>query len=389
MKQILSRLEPERAITREEAYQLAEVQADDLPLLLLAASSLRTRGKGKMISYSKKVFIPLTTACHNRCGYCGFRREPRDARRSVLDPEQVLAVARKGEQAGCREALLTLGERPEGSYPLVRERLKQLGCDSTVEYIGKVSRLILDQTGLLPHTNAGVLARDEMAALKEVNASLGLMLESTSERLLGPGGPHQHSPGKDPRTRLRALEDAGELRIPFTTGILIGIGETPRERIDAFFAIKEIQERYGHIQEVIVQNFRAQNGTPMAGCPEPAPLDMLRTLGLARLILGPEMNIQAPPNLSRGGYQAFLLAGLNDWGGISPVTKDFINPGSPWPAILELQRQTESAGFRLQERLAVYPEYIGRKPGFLPSGLRERILALVDSDGYVKRGEGA
>jgi FO synthase len=300
-----------------------------------------------------------------------------------MTPEEVLRIARGGRDAGCKEALFSLGDKPELRYPEYRAWLEEGGFHSTINYLQAMCRLVFEETGLLPHANPGVLSREEMKDLQPINASLGMMLESTSRRLLAPGQAHYRCPDKVPELRLEALHTAGELRIPFTTGILIGIGETVEERVEALFAIRELNDRYGHIQEVIVQNFRAKTDTQFAGRPEPTALDVARTAAVARLILGDDINLQVPPNLSPDAYGFFLLAGINDWGGISPVTRDFINPEMAWPKIRELESVTEEAGFVLRERLAAYPEYI-RDSGWVPEAVRERASDWMDASGLVR-----
>ncbi|HLI83856.1 MAG TPA: 7,8-didemethyl-8-hydroxy-5-deazariboflavin synthase CofG [Bryobacteraceae bacterium] len=356
----------------------------ELVELFAEAGRIRDGRTGRTITYSRKVFIPLTNLCRNRCAYCTFAREAGDARAHTMTPEEVLAVARAGRRAGCKEALFSLGDKPELRYPEYRAWLAARGLSSTIEYLRAMCALVLEETGLLPHANPGVLSRGEMLELQPVNASMGMMLESASRRLLAPGEAHYRCPDKAPEARLKALRTAGELRIPFTTGILIGIGETAEERVDALFAIRDLHERHGHVQEVIVQNFRAKGDTLFHGRAEPAALDVARTAAVARLILGGQMNLQVPPNLSRDAYGFYLLAGINDWGGISPVTRDHINPEMAWPAIRELKSVTEQAGFELRERLAAYPEYI-RDPGWVPDALRDRAQAWMDPGGLVAR----
>jgi len=349
-------------ISRAEACRLLRATGHELLDLFREASAIRDARTGHVITYSRKVFIPLTNLCRDRCGYCTFAREPGDGIAHTMTPEQVLAVAHAGRAVGCKEALFSLGDKPELRYPEYRSWLDQRGFASTIEYLGAMCRLVFEETGLLPHSNPGVLSRAEMIALQPVNASLGMMLETASPRLLERGAAHYQCPDKVPAVRLQALRTAGELRIPFTTGILIGIGETLDERVDALLAIRAIHEQYGHIQEVIVQNFRAKADTRFAAQVEPATLDLARTAAVARLIFGTEINLQVPPNLTRDGYEFLLFAGINDWGGISPVTRDFINPEMAWPEIDTLGKVTAEAGFELRERLAVYPEYLDWAP---------------------------
>jgi FO synthase len=371
------------ALTAQEAKRLIRLPDDRLPDLMTVASALRNRGSGKRITFSRKVFVPLTTLCRNRCGYCTFRKDPGDPGARTMTPDEVLDVAKAGGRLGCKEALFSLGERPEALFTEQRDFLKRHGHRTTLGYLRAICEMTLKESSLLPHVNPGVMGESDLAALKEVSVSMGLMLESASERLMRPGQPHHMAPDKAPARRLGTIGLAGKLRIPFTTGILIGIGETPEERVESLLAIRDLHERYGHIQEVIVQSFRAKPGIPMSGQPEPSSQDLVRTLAVARCLLGPEMNIQAPPNLSPSDYHALISAGLNDWGGISPLTPDFINPEAPWPEIAELRRRTEAAGYELRERLAIYPEYLSRRE-FLAEGLGERVAALVGEDGLVE-----
>ena len=367
-------------LTREEAFH----QAAQAPLaeLLGAATELRVQGKGTVITFSKKVFIPLTTLCRDYCNYCTFRKDPGQPGAHFMTPDEVLTLAERGRQAGCKEALFSLGDQPEKIFPEAREFLSAQGYSRTLDYLAAMCELVLEKIGLLPHANPGVMDRAVLVRLKDSNASVGLMLENVSPRLMRDGLPHAKAPDKVPALRLRTIEEAGKLNIAFTTGILIGIGETMEERIDSLFAIRTLHEKYGHIQEVIIQNFRAKPEIPMAAHPEPSLEDMLRTIALARLIFGPHMNVQAPPNLSYNDFPRLLEAGINDWGGISPVTKDFINPEAAWPQIARLQAETESRGFVLRERLALYPEFV-RREEFLSPCVHNRIAALATLDGYA------
>jgi 7,8-didemethyl-8-hydroxy-5-deazariboflavin synthase CofG subunit len=368
-------------VTREAAFELA-AQAP-LPDLLSAATELRAQGKGNVITYSKKVFIPLTTLCRDYCGYCTFRKDPGQPGAHFMTPDEVLAIAERALQAGCKEALFSLGDQPERIFPQAREFLRTQGFTRTLDYLAAMCELVLEKTGLLPHANPGVMDCAALARLKDSNASIGLMLESVSPRLMRDGLPHANAPDKVPTLRLRTIEEAGRLSIAFTTGILIGIGETLEERIDSLLAIRTLHEKYGHIQEVIIQNFRAKPEIPMAAHPEPSLDDMLRTIALARLILGPQMNIQAPPNLSYDDFPRLLEAGINDWGGISPITKDFINPEAAWPQIPRLQSETESRGFVFRERLALYPEFVSRER-FLSPRVRDRIAEVAGANGFAR-----
>ena len=356
---------------------------DSLEKLLSPACEVREQGKGKTVSFSKKVFIPLTTLCRDYCSYCTFRKDPGQSGAHFMTPEEVLALAEQGRRAGCKEALFSLGDQPERIFPEAREFLQKQGYARTLDYLAAMCELVLERTGLLPHANPGVMDGAALDKLKESNASVGLMLENVSVRLMRDGLPHANAPDKVPALRLRTMEEAGKRSIAFTTGILIGIGETMEERIDSLLAIRAMHKKYGHIQEVIVQNFRAKPGIPMAQHPEPSLEEMLRTLAMARLILGPEMNLQAPPNLSYEDFPRLLDAGINDWGGISPVTKDFINPEAAWPQISRLRAETEARGFVLRERLALYPEFVARGE-FSSPRVREKINVLAAADGFAR-----
>lgn len=381
---MLDRVLGGEAPTHDEALLLMGSGRENLPALCAAAQTLRARGKGRTITFSPKVFIPLTRLCRDTCGYCTFRTTPRTDPDLYMTPDEVLDVARAGERLGCTEALFTLGERPEQRFSEARAWLTRRGHRTTLSYLRHVAGLVLRETRLWPHLNPGTMSRDEMAPLRDVSVSMGLMLENTSERLCAPGGPHEHAPSKRPRVRLRTLEAAGSLRIPFTTGLLIGIGETLGERVDTLFAIRGSHARWGHVQEVIVQNFRAKPATAMAQAPEPDRDDVLRTAAVARLVLGADMNLQVPPNLTARGYETYLEAGINDWGGISPLTIDYVNPECPWPQIPRLRAKTEAAGLTLRPRLAVYPEYVVHRPAYIAPSLLPRLRAAADGDGYAR-----
>lgn len=375
-----------KAVSKEDAYLLMRSSDAELPNLMRTASLIRDRESGRVISYSKNVFIPLTNICRNECGYCVFRKKPLDKNAKIMTPAEVLKTAEAGRKAGCKEALFTLGERPEELYPEVRDRLKYLGYVSMLEYLRDMCEMVFKKTGLLPHSNAGVMLKSELAELRKVNASMGLMIENISERLCAVGQPHGLSPGKHPQVRIETIESAGQLKIPFTTGLLIGIGETVEECVDSLFLIKRLNEKYGHIQEVIIQNFQAKPKTPMSNHMEPTAIDILKVVAVARLIFYDEPSIQVPPNLNQNICPLFLSAGINDWGGVSPVTEDFINPAAPWPRIVNLKKLTEKESYVLKERLPIYPKYITGKTGFIFDALKTPIKTLVDESGYVQKG---
>jgi FO synthase len=369
-------------LSREDALSLME--DGPLPALLETAAAVRDRFKGRSVSYSRKVFIPLTHLCRDYCGYCTFRSDPQAGVQPYMMPEEVLAVAEAGRRAGCKEALFSLGDQPELVFPEAKEFLKKLGFSRTLEYLGAMSELVLDKTGLLPHSNPGLMGAEDLRRLRETNVSVGLMLESASPRLGRPGGAHWKAPDKPPSLRIRTIENAGKLSMAFTTGILIGIGETSAERVDALLAIHSAHKKYGHIQEVIVQPFRAKPDIRMSQAPEPSKQDLERTIAVARLILGGKMNFQSPPNLLSEDYPDLLKAGINDWGGISPVTKDFINPEAAWPQISSLAARSAGAGFVLRERLAIYPEF-SLRPEFVNSCLQPHVGKLRAEDGYARK----
>ena len=367
----------------DEALHLAQV--DDLAGLMAAAGALRDQGHGDRISYSRKVFIPLTHLCRDVCHYCTFARAPRGGK-AYLSPEEVLAIARAGAAAGCKEALFTLGDKPELRYAVARRELAALGHATTLDYLAATAELVLRETGLLPHLNPGVMTRADLDSLRAVSVSQGIMLESSSSRLMQRGAAHFGSPDKEPAVRLETLAQAGAAGVPLTTGILIGIGEIRIERIESLLAIRDLHDQYGHIQEIIIQNFRAKPGTRMAGAPEPDFEDHLWTIAVARLIFGATMNIQAPPNLSAGALPRLIEAGINDWGGISPVTPDHVNPEAPWPEIAALAAETAQAGKVLTERLAIYPAYALAPERWLAPALRPTVLKSHDANGYAREG---
>jgi len=371
------------ALSNADALALAS--RTDTATLMEEACELRDQGFGRLITYSRKIFIPLTQLCRDVCHYCTFARTPRRIEQAFMPLEEVLELCRQGREQGCQEALFTLGEKPELRYRAAREALAELGYDSTLEYVAAVAEAVLNETGLLPHINAGTMTPEEIAFLRPVSASMGIMLESASSRLCEKGMPHYGSPDKDPQLRLETLELAGAAGVPFTTGILIGIGETRRERIESLLEIRDQHLRHGHIQEVIVQNFRAKPDTKMAQAPEPDLEELLWTLAVARLIFGPDMSIQAPPNLSPGVLEKLVAAGLNDWGGVSPLTPDHVNPEAPWPHLDRLATETAAAGKFLEQRLTVYPGYALEPERWLEPNVTPYLLKHMDSDGLAKR----
>lgn len=360
------------------AVDLITGRRDPAPLLVEAAR-LRDEGKGRTVTYSRKVFIPLTTLCRDTCTYCTFAKPP-GAGGAYLSPEDVLSIATAGEAHRCTEALFTLGDAPEERWPQARDFLADQGASSTLDYVRAMSERVVAETELFPHANPGVMDDAAISALRPSTASMGMMLENISPRLLEPGMPHHDCPDKHPDVRVATIEAAGRLRVPFTTGILVGIGETPREVIDSLFALAELQAAHGHIQEVIVQNFRAKADTPKRRDAEPTVQYFARVVAAARWILGPEMNLQVPPNLTED-YGTYLAAGVNDWGGVSPLTIDWVNPEAPWPHLEKLRRVTEAAGFRLMPRLPVYPEYISDR--WIDPALLPKVRRSVDAEGYA------
>jgi FO synthase len=368
--------------TEDEARALIEVI--DQQTLLTTAAQIRDQVHHKRISYSRKVFIPLTQLCRDVCHYCTFAQPPKPGQRAYLTRDEILAIARAGAEAGCKEALFTLGDKPEKRYKVARQELAELGHETTLSYLAEMAELVFRETGLLPHANPGVMTAEDISMLRRVSVSQGIMLESASERLSQRGGPHFGSPDKRPSVRMETIRLAGELQVPFTTGILIGIGETRLERIESLLALRDLHHRYGHIQELIIQNFRAKPGTKMVDAPEPDLDDLLWTLAVARIIFGAHMNIQAPPNLSPGTYRQLITAGLNDWGGVSPVTPDHVNPEARWPHLQELAQETAAADKILVERLAIYPSYIHDAQRWVDKQLLAAVLQMSDSEGYAR-----
>ena len=382
-EELLGRAIDGERLSRADGERLIRAQGSELPALMFAAALMRDQGHGRTVSYSRKVFIPLTNLCRQKCGYCTFARGPKDPVAHTMSPDEVMAVAEAGRRQGCKEALFSLGEKPEEIYDFVRDDLRRFGHDTMISYLREQCERVLSETGLLPHANPGIMSREEVASLRESNVSMGLMLETTSDRLHDKGEAHFNCPGKIPEERLETMRFAGEQGIAFTTGIRIGIGETWAERVDSLFAIQELHEETGNIQEVIIQNFRVKEDIIMRHEDEPSVYEMLRTIATARLILGPAMNIQAPPNLTPDAYGLYLMAGINDWGGVSPVTRDHINPEAPWPKLVELKEVTEEAGFQLRERLAIYPQFAAQDR-FVRESCRAGIDRWTDESGLVR-----
>ena len=363
----------------QHAVDYIDGKLETRPLFELAGR-IRDEGRGRTITYSPKVFVPITTLCRDVCTYCTFAKPP-GAGGEYLTPDDVLSIAEAGDAAGCSEALLTLGDRPEDRWPQAREFLAAYGHGTTIGYVRAMSELIVEQTGLFPHANPGIMTMTEIEALRPTNVSMGLMLENISPRLMEPGMPHHNCPDKEPALRMRTIEAAGTARVPFTTGVLVGIGETTPEIVDSLFAIREVHARWGHIQEVIIQNFRAKADTLMRRSAEPIPAWFARVVAVARWILGPEMNLQVPPNLTER-YEIYLEAGINDWGGVSPLTIDWVNPEAPWPHLDELRARTEAHGFELRPRLPVYPEFISET--WIDRRMIGRARAATDDHGYAR-----
>ncbi|TKT72072.1 7,8-didemethyl-8-hydroxy-5-deazariboflavin synthase subunit CofH [Afipia massiliensis] len=369
----------DRRLTREEASDL--VHTGDLDQLLATAAARRDAAHGQKVSYSRKVFIPLTQLCRDVCHYCTFAHAPRNGEKPYLSIEQMVTIAQAGKKAGCKEALFTLGDKPELRYRVAREELDRLGHPTTLSYVAEAAAAVFRETGLLPHINPGLMSGEDIDALRKVSVSQGIMLESISDRLGEKGGAHHGSPDKVPAARLETMRLAGERSVPFTSGILIGIGETRQERIDSLLALRDLNDQYGHIQEIIVQNFRPKAGTRMANAESPDVEDHLWTIAIARLIFDPEMNIQAPPNLSPGALGRLVAAGINDWGGVSPVTPDHVNPEAPWPHLRVLEAATKATGKDLVERLAIYPAFARDTSRWVDESLRTSILNHIDGDG--------
>jgi FO synthase len=385
MEDALANLASDITLTDDHALALADYR--DLRRLMQAAAARRDDAHGDVISYSRKVFVPLTQLCRDVCHYCTFAQAPADDRPPYLTLDAVLAIARAGQAAQCKEVLFTLGDKPELRYPAARTALERLGHETTLSYLAEAANTVLTETGLLPHVNPGCMTASELAALRRVSISQGIMLESASARLCEPGGAHYGSPDKMPSVRLDTIRNAGEQQIPFTTGILIGIGETRRERVEALLALRALHESYGHLQEIIIQNFRPKVGTRMAAVAAVPLEEHLWTIAVARLVFPPAMNIQAPPNLSAGALAPLIAAGINDWGGVSPVTPDHVNPEAPWPHLKVLERATKAAGKELVERLAIYPSYVRSAAQWVDKSLQTTLLHKVDADGWPRTDE--
>ncbi|HVF03290.1 MAG TPA: bifunctional FO biosynthesis protein CofGH [Frankiaceae bacterium] len=387
MRRALRRARDGVALDAAEATVLLHARGDDLAGLCASAARVRDAGHGRVVTYSRKVFVPLTRLCRDRCHYCTFATTPGRLPAPYLSPDEVLAIARAGQAAGCKEALFTLGDRPEERWPQARAWLDEHGYDSTLGYLRAMAVRVLEETGLLPHLNPGVLSWQDLGRLKPVAPSMGMMLETTATRLWSdPSGPHYGSPDKEPAVRLRVLEDAGRQAVPFTTGILVGIGETLAERAESLFAIRAVARRYGGIQEVIVQNFRAKDDTAMRAHPDADLDDLVATVAVARLVLGPAAHLQAPPNLVAGEYARLLAAGIDDWGGISPVTPDHVNPERPWPQVEALAAECAALGYELRERLTAYPEYVRNPDPWLDARVLPHVRALAGADGLARPG---
>ena len=379
LNRVISKAIKEESIGREDALYLTQLTPTEVPLLLLAAAAIRNRSKGKTVTYSKNVFVPLTQLCRDRCGYCTFKIEPGEGE-LFMTPEEVVEMARKGAQAGCTELLFVTGDKPELAYNVYRDALGKIGYETTAEYLIDMGKSGLEH-GIFPHTNLGLTTPEELSGFRESNPSMGLMLENISERLLRKGNAHHGCADKVPKLRMETMEHAGELMIPWTSGILVGIGETFKERIDSLYALLDLSQRYGHLQEIIIQNFNPKEGIRMEQYPPAGFLEMLKTVAISRLIFGGEMNIQIPPNLNNRNFTFYLTAGINDLGGVSPLTIDYVNPEAPWPQVERMEREVNALGYELRERLPVYPEYIDEQwiDPYVLGKVRER----VDERGYV------
>ena len=382
MGRLLRRIGEGHRVSSEEAAELA--RQTDLERLIDVAGELRDAGHGHLVSYSKKIFLPLTHLCRDVCHYCVFARPPKVGEAAFMDRAALVEQAQAASAMGCKEALFTLGDKPELRYKAARQGLQELGHETTLSYLGEAARLVFEESDLLPHLNPGLMTAEDFQALRPVSASMGIMLESVSDRLMERGEAHHGSPDKVPTRRLETLRLAGEAAVPFTSGLLIGIGETRRERVESLLALRRLHDEHGHIQEVIIQNFRAKPETKMAAALEPDLEELLWTIAVARILFGPEMSIQAPPNLSPGVLTRIVDAGINDWGGVSPLTPDFVNPEAPWPHLDHLARETEEAGKLLVERLTVYPRYALEGERWLDEGMRTPVLRRIDAEGFAR-----
>lgn len=383
LESICSKAEDGNTIDREEALYLIGLDYKDILRLLLCASEIRNKGKGNVLSYSKNVFVPVTRLCRDRCGYCTFKIEPGEGE-LLIPPDEVLEIARKGAQLGCTELLYVTGDKPELKYKVYRDALNELGFNTTAEYLIDLSRKGLKEN-IFPHTNLGLSTTEELEQFRETNPSMGLMLENISDRLLYNGEAHHGCPDKVPKLRMKTMDLAGELDIAWTSGILVGIGETQEESIDSLFALKQLNDEYGHIQEIIIQNFSPKVGIRMQDKSSPEFLDMIKLVAISRLIFGESMNIQVPPNLNLDTYLYFTLAGINDLGGVSPLTIDFVNPEAPWPQLDRMEQMCAENGFELRERLPVYPEFINEK--YIDKDLLPIVNKFIDDTGFVSEQE--
>ncbi len=379
LERVISKAIEEENVTREDALYLTELFPREVPFLLLAASAIRNRSKGKTVTYSKNVFVPLTQLCRDRCGYCTFKTEPEEGT-LFMTPQEVVDMAEKGAKAGCTELLFVTGDKPELAYKAYRDALGEIGYETTAEYLIDMGKTGLER-GIFPHTNLGLSTPQELSGFRKSNPSMGLMLENISERLLRKGNAHHGCADKVPKLRMETMQHAGELSIPWTSGILVGIGETFEERIDSLYALSELSGMYGHLQEIIIQNFSPKEGIKMVEYPPADFLEMLKTVAISRLIFGGNMNIQIPPNLNNRNFTFYLTAGINDLGGVSPLTIDYVNPEAPWPQVERMQREVSALGYELRERLPVYPEYIDERwiDPYVLGKVRER----VDERGYI------
>jgi|TARA_B100001029_G_scaffold179779_1_gene190951 7,8-didemethyl-8-hydroxy-5-deazariboflavin synthase CofG subunit len=379
LRTVLEKSINEEAITRDEALMLSKVNSSEIPFLMAAANFIRTKHKGNLITFSKNIFIPLTQLCRDQCSYCTFKIEPHEGD-LLIEPEDVLESAKKAVKLGCTELLFVSGDRPENIYDVYQKKLESMGYRSTADYMIAMSEICLEE-GIFPHSNLGIARIDELKRFKNSNPSMGLMLENISERLMDPGEAHYRCPDKYPRARVKTISNAGELNIPWTSGILIGIGENWEERIDSIYELQRINNEYGHIQEIIIQNFNPKPGIQMEGHPPPTDFDMIKTVAISKIIMGPSMNIQVPPNLNSKTYMLHICSGVNDLGGVSPITIDYVNPECPWPQIDLMTKDISEFGFNLRERLPVYPDFLNRK--FLNEDIYNKAISFVDDSGYV------